>query len=68
MCHLRVKAAIFNYIAWLEGLFYVKSAVLCVCGLSYSLSCRRRVLTPTFKGRGIFDEEGETYEFESGLR
>jgi len=24
--------------------------------------------SPTFKGRGIFDEEGKTYEFVSGLR
>ncbi len=39
------KAAIFNYIARLEGSFYVNSAVLRVRGLSYSLSCRRRVLT-----------------------
>jgi hypothetical protein len=39
------KAAIFNYIARLEGSFYVNSTVLCICGLVYSLSCRRRVLT-----------------------
>ena len=39
------KASSFNYIVWLEGSLYVISAVLCVCGLSYSPSCRRRVLT-----------------------
>jgi hypothetical protein len=38
------KAPLFNYIDQLEGLFYVNSAVLCICGLSYSLSCHRRVL------------------------
>ncbi len=34
----------FSYIVWLEGSFYINSAVLHVCGLSYSPSCCRRVL------------------------
>jgi hypothetical protein len=44
------KGSHFNYNVRLEGSFYVNSAVLCICELLYSPSCRRRVLT-IFKGK-----------------
>jgi hypothetical protein len=38
------KGTNFNYIVRSEGSFYVNRPILCVCGLSYSLSCHCRVL------------------------